>query len=511
MSSSQICILISIVAYLAVLLYLGFRCSKASNSAEEFYLGGRKLGPFVTAMSAEASDMSSWLLMGLPGLAYTSGLCDVGWTAIGIGLGTYFNWLIVAKRLRHYTVVAGDSVTVPDFFENRFRDKSHLLMGISALAIVVFFVPYTASGFAACGKLFSSLFGMNYIAAMLVSAAVIVIYTAMGGFLAASITDFLQSIVMTVALIIVLVFGFSMAGGVSNTVDYVSTLEGYLSFVNTHDAATNTAVSYGGFLPIFSTACWGLGYFGMPHILLRFMGIGDPKKLKTSRRVATVWVFISMFIAVLIGVVGLTMVHEGSIEAAADPERILIMIATKLSTFGIIPALLAGVVMAGILACTMSTCDSQLLAASSSVSENILKGVFGMKISTKTSMIIARVTLVIISLIGAFMARDPDSSVFQIVSFAWAGFGGAFGAVVLCALFWRRANRWGALAGMIGGGVMVFVWKFAVKPLGGAFSIYELLPAFLTSLILIVVVSLLTPAPSKEITDEFDKVKAIKD
>ncbi len=511
MSSSQICILISIIAYLAVLLYLGFRCSKASNSAEEFYLGGRKLGPFVTAMSAEASDMSSWLLMGLPGLAYTSGLCDVGWTAIGIGLGTYFNWLIVAKRLRHYTVVAGDSVTVPDFFENRFRDKSHLLMGISALAIVVFFVPYTASGFAACGKLFSSLFGMNYIAAMLVSAAVIVIYTAMGGFLAASITDFLQSIVMTVALVIVLVFGFSMAGGINNTIDYVSTLEGYLSFVNTHDAATNTAVSYGGFLPIFSTACWGLGYFGMPHILLRFMGIGDPNKLKTSRRVATVWVFISMFIAVLIGVVGLTMVHEGSIEAAADPERILIMIATKLSTFGIIPALLAGIVMAGILACTMSTCDSQLLAASSSVSENILKGVFGMKISTKTSMIIARVTLVIISLIGAFMARDPDSSVFQIVSFAWAGFGGAFGAVVLCALFWRRANRWGALAGMIGGGVMVFVWKFAIKPLGGVFGIYELLPAFLISLILIVVVSLLTPAPSKEITDEFDKVKAIKD
>ncbi len=511
MSSSQICILISIIAYLAVLLYLGFRCSKASNSAEEFYLGGRKLGPFVTAMSAEASDMSSWLLMGLPGLAYTSGLCDVGWTAIGIGLGTYFNWLIVAKRLRHYTVVAGDSVTVPDFFENRFRDKSHLLMGISALAIVVFFVPYTASGFAACGKLFSSLFGMNYIAAMLVSAAVIVIYTAMGGFLAASITDFLQSIVMTVALVIVLVFGFSMAGGINNTIDYVSTLEGYLSFVNTHDAATNTAVSYGGFLPIFSTACWGLGYFGMPHILLRFMGIGDPNKLKTSRRVATVWVFISMFIAVLIGVVGLTMVHEGSIEAAADPERILIMIATKLSTFGIIPALLAGIVMAGILACTMSTCDSQLLAASSSVSENILKGVFGMKISTKASMIIARVTLVIISLIGAFMARDPDSSVFQIVSFAWAGFGGAFGAVVLCALFWRRANRWGALAGMIGGGVMVFVWKFAIKPLGGVFGIYELLPAFLISLILIVVVSLLTPAPSKEITDEFDKVKAIKD
>jgi sodium/proline symporter len=511
MTSAQICILIAIIAYLAMLLYLGFRCSKASNSTSEFYLGGRQLGPYVTAMSAEASDMSSWLLMGLPGLAYTSGLCDVGWTAIGIGIGTYLNWLIVAKRLRHYTAVAGDSVTVPDFFENRFRDKSHLLLGISALAIVVFFVPYTASGFAACGKLFSSLFGMNYMAAMLISAAVIVIYTAMGGFLAASLTDFVQSIVMTIALIIVLIFGFTMAGGVSNTFDYAATLQGYLSMVNTHDAATNTAVSYGGFLTIFSTACWGLGYFGMPHILLRFMGISDPKKLKVSRRVATVWVFISMFIAVLIGVVGLTMVHEGAIEAVSDSERILIMIATKLSSFGIIPALLAGVVMAGILACTMSTCDSQLLAASSSVSENILKGVFGMKISDKTSMIIARITLVGISVIGAFMARDPDSSVFQIVSFAWAGFGGAFGAVVLCALFWRRANRWGALAGMIGGGVMVFVWKFAIKPLGGVFGIYELLPAFLFSLILIVVVSLLTPAPSKEITDEFDKVKAIKD
>ena len=511
MTSSQICIIIAIVAYLGVLLYLGFRCSKASNSTGEFYLGGRKLGPFVTAMSAEASDMSSWLLMGLPGLAYTSGLCDVGWTAIGIGLGTYFNWLIVAKRLRHYTAVAGDSVTVPEFFENRFRDKNHLLMGISALAIVVFFVPYTASGFAACGKLFSSLFGVNYMAAMIVSAAVIVAYTAMGGFLAASITDFLQSIVMTVALIIVLIFGFSMAGGLSSSFDYVSTLQGYLSFTHMHDPATNTAVSYGGFLPILSTACWGLGYFGMPHILLRFMGISDPNKLKISRRVATVWVFIAMFIAVLIGVAGLTMVHVGAIDAAADPERILIMIATKLSTFGIIPALLAGVVMAGILACTMSTCDSQLLAASSSVSENVLKGVFGLKISNKTSMVIARVTLIVISVIGVFMARDPDSSVFQIVSFAWAGFGGAFGAVVLCALFWRRANRWGALAGMIGGGVMVFVWKFAVKPLGGMWNLYELLPAFLVSLILIVVVSLLTPAPGKEITDEFDQVKAIKD
>ena len=332
MNSSTICIVIAIVAYLAVLLWLGFRYSKSNESTGDFYLGGRKMGPLVTAMSAEASDMSSWLLMGLPGLAYLTGVCDPGWTAIGLGIGTYLNWLIVAKRLRHYTVIAGDSVTIPDFFENRFRDKTHLLLGISALIIVVFFVPYTASGFAACGKLFSSLFGWDYTVSMLVSAAVIILYTAMGGFKAASTTDFIQSIVMTIALIVVVIFGITQVGGISATFDYAASLEGYLSLTQMHDAATGSAVSYGGFLPILSTACWGLGYFGMPHILLRFMAIDDPKKLKLSRRVATVWVFIAMFVAIIIGIVGLSMVHTGVISAADDSERILIIIANKLST-----------------------------------------------------------------------------------------------------------------------------------------------------------------------------------
>ena len=511
MTYSTVCIIIAIVAYLAVMLYLGFRCAKASHSAGEFYLGGRQLGPYVTAMSAEASDMSSWLLLGIPGLAYISGICDAFWTAVGLAIGTYLNWLIVAKRLRHYTEVSRNSVTVPDFFENRFRDGSHLLMGISAAVIVIFFVPYTASGFAACGKLFSSLFGVNYMAAMIVSAAVIIAYTAMGGFLAASVTDFVQSIVMTAALIFILIFGISLSGGIGEVQQAAFSLPGYISLTHTYDAATGTASSYGGVLNTISTLAWGLGYFGMPHTLLRFMGIQDPKKLKVSRRVGSIWVTIAMGIAIFIGVLGMAMVRNGAISAVDDSERILIAMATKLSSFGIIPALLAGVVMAGILACTMSTCDSQLLAASSSVSENILKGVFGLKISDKTGMRFARLTLLVISVIGVILARDPNSSVFQIVSFAWAGFGGAFGAVVLCALFWRRANRWGALAGMVGGGAMVFIWKFAVRPLGGAWDIYELLPAFLVSLILIVVVSLVTPAPSKEITDEFDKVKAIRD
>jgi sodium/proline symporter len=510
LNSSSICIVIAIVAYLAMMLYLGFRYSRASRSAGEFYLGGRQLGPYVTAMSAEASDMSSWLLMGLPGVAYASGICDAFWTAVGLAIGTYLNWRLVAQRLRHYTAVAGDSVTVPDFFENRFRDKSHVLMGLSALIIVVFFIPYTASGFAACGKLFSSLFGVDYMVAMVVSALVIILYTTMGGFLAASTTDFIQSIVMTSALIVVLIFGISQAGGVGSVLDYTGSLPGYLSLLETFDASTNQAVSYGP-ITILSTLAWGLGYFGMPHILLRFMGIQDPNKLKVSRRVASTWVTISMGLAIVIGMLGLSMVHSGAIAPLDDSERVIIAIATKLASYGILPALLAGVVMAGILACTMSTCDSQMLAASSSVSENILQGVFGLKISEKMRMVFARLTLVLIAVIGIVMARDPNSSVFGIVSFAWAGFGGAFGAVVLCALFWRRANRWGALAGMLGGGGMVFLWKFAVRPLGGIWNIYELLPAFLTSLALVIVVSLLTPAPSQEICEEFDKVKSMQD
>lgn len=506
-TQTNICIMITIVLYLAFMLYLGFRyADSSSQSVGDFYLGGRKLGPLVTAMSAEASDMSSWLLMGLPGLAYTTGICDVTWTAIGIGIGTYLNWLIVAKRLRTYTEHIG-AETVPDFFELRFRDKSHLLLGISAVVIVIFFIPYTASGFSACGKLFSALFGFDYTIAMIVSAAVIVGYTATGGFMAASTTDLVQSIVMTLALICIVCFGISEAGGVGAIGDFASSMDGYLSMTHMYDAATNSAVSYGGFLPTFCTAAWGLGYFGMPHIILRFMAIEKPEKIKLSRRIATVWVFVSMAIAIFIGIIGLTMVHTNVIPPLEDPERIIIIIAQFMADFGIVPALLAGLVMSGILACTMSTCDSQLLAASSSISENIIHGVFNLKLSHKTTMLIARLTLVVISVIAIFFAMNPESSVFQIVSFAWAGFGGAFGPVILGALFWKRCNRWGALAGMVGGGAMVFIWKFLIRPLGGLFNIYELLPAFIFALILMVIVSLLTPAPDQEMMDEFDAVR----
>ena len=296
MTGSTLGIFIVIVAYILAMVGIGIWFSKKNNDVNDFYLGGRKLGPLVTAMSAEASDMSSWLLMGLPGLAYLSGLADPGWTAIGLAVGTYFNWLIVAKRLRRYTAAAGNAITIPDFFSNRYRDKSHTLLAISALIIVIFFIPYTASGFAACGKLFSSLFGIPYIPAMLISAVVIVGYTALGGFLAASTTDFIQSIVMTLALVIVVCFGIQTVGGVDVVMDNASQLAGYLSMTNVHDAVSGTSGSY-GVISIVSTFAWGLGYFGMPHVLLRFMAIEDENKLSLSRRVATVWVTVSMAVA----------------------------------------------------------------------------------------------------------------------------------------------------------------------------------------------------------------------
>lgn len=507
MTTSQIGILISIIVYMGAMLVIGFYFSKKSNTTHDFYLGGRKLGPFVTAMSAEASDMSSYLLMGLPGLAYLTGVCDTFWTIVGLALGTYVNWLIVAKRLRKYTVICNNSITIPDFFANRYRDKK-VLKCISAMIIIIFFVPYTASGFAACGKLFNSLFGINYMTAMIISAIVIIAYTSLGGFLAASTTDFIQSIIMTVALAIVVFYGIDSVGGMDQVIANAKDLPGYFSFNSSYNAATNSANQY-GIITIISTLAWGLGYFGMPHILLRFMAIDDPENVKLSRRIASTWVVISMAAAILIGIIGFSMSTEGILGAygSFDSETIIVQISTVISKHGFIFAIVAGIILAGILASTMSTSDSQLLAASSSVTENMLDGVFGIKLSEKKKVIVARATVIVISIIAIFLASNPKSNVFQIVSFAWAGFGATFGPVMLFALFWKRSNKYGAIAGMLSGGIMIFLWKYVVRPLGGALDIYELLPAFIVACIFIVVVSLLTPAPEKEIVEEFESVK----
>ena len=511
MDVTQILMLITILVYLAAMVGIGAVLAKQNQTTDDFYLGGRTLGPLVTAMSAEASDMSSWLLMGLPGVAYLSGTADAAWTAIGLAIGTYVNWLVVAKRLRNYTHVCGNSTTLPLFFSNRYRDNKRILSVIAALLIIIFFVPYTASGFAACGKLFANLFGMDYLPAMLISAIVIVAYTTLGGFLAASTTDFVQSIVMTIALVLVVCFGVSMSGDVSTVLANARELPGFLSLTATYDSAAGAASDYGT-ISIVSTLAWGLGYFGMPHVLLRFMATEHENNIAMSRRIATVWVVISMAVAIFIGVVGYSLSKNGvmaELKGSAS-ETIIIQVATLLSQHGFLAIIGAGITLAGILACTMSTADSQLLAASSAVSENLLKGMFGVNLTEKRTIHVARATVLFIAVIAVFLAGNPDSSVFGIVSFAWAGFGAVFGPVVLAALFWKRSNRNGALAGMIAGGVMVFVWKYCVRPLGGVWNVYELLPAFIVAMVVLIAVSLATGEPSKEIQEEFEEVRAGK-
>jgi sodium/proline symporter len=490
---TQIVLSIVIVLYLAMMILIGVVFSKGNDDAGDFYLGGRKLGPFVAAMSAEASDMSSWLLLGIPGLAYLSGMADATWTIIGLAIGTYLNWLFVATRLRKRTEELG-AITIPEYFASRYNDKKKVITLISAVIIVVFFIPYVASGFAACGKLFNTLFGIDYTFAMIASAIIIALYCSLGGFKAVCMTDLVQSIAMTLSLVIVIFFGVSSAGGWANVIANAKSLPGYFSVTELYDPVSKTSSPYGA-LTACSMLAWGLGYFGMPHILVRFMAIQDEKKIALSRRVATVWVVIAMFVALTIGVIGLAMSANGSIpvlEGSGNAERVIIYITNLMSTHGIFAAIIAGVILSGILAATMSTADSQLLASASAISSDLIQAVGKKKLDDENQVKVAKITVVVISVIAIFIARDPNSSVFQIVSFAWAGFGAAFGPVVLLSLFWKKSNLKGALAGMITGGAFVFIWKYGIAKLGGGFAIYELLPAFLIALVVNVVVSLLT-------------------
>ena len=366
---ASIGILIAIIVYLVMMVYVGFYFSKGEgkeDSTDLFYLGGRQLGPFVTAMSAEASDMSSWLLMGLPGVAYLSGIADAGWTAIGLGIGTYLNWLIVAQRLRRYSVVC-NAITIPDFFSRRFHDQKNILMCIAAITILIFFIPYTASGFKAVGTLFNSLFGVNYHMAMLFGAAIIIIYTVMGGFMAVSTTDLIQSVVMSIALVIIVFFGISKAGGWDAVMDNAKSLAGYLSMTQAHNMADNTSSPY-SLLTIFSTVAWGLGYFGMPHIIIRFMSIKSQKDLKKSAKIGITWTLLIVFFATLIGVIG--RLFLGFDESINENSLVFIQIVRK-----IFPGVISGILLSAVLAASMSTADSQLLAASSAFSSDVYKPV----------------------------------------------------------------------------------------------------------------------------------------
>lgn len=374
--------------------------------------------------------------------------------------------------------------------------------------ILIFFIPYTASGFKAVGTLFNSLFGFDYHVSMIAGAAIIIGYTVLGGFLAVSTTDLIQSVVMSIALIIIVFFGIHVAGGWDAVISNAQSLAGYLSMTSMHNMADHTSSPY-SLLTICSTLAWGLGYFGMPHILLRFMAIEDENKLTLSRRIASVWVVISMFVAILIGIIGDSASVAGSVpmlSTSSQSETIIIQLSGLLGQNGFLLSIIAGIVLAGILASTMSTADSQLLTAASGISQNLLQDFLKIKMDTKTSMRAARLTVIGIALVAVVLAWNPDSSVFTIVSFAWAGFGASFGPVMLFALFWKRSNLPGAIAGMVVGNVMVFVWKYGIKPMGGIWGIYELLPAFLVACAAIIIVSLATAAPSKEICDKFDSI-----
>ncbi len=522
MDGNTLQILIAMVLYMASVIGIGVIYAKRANkNSEEYFLGGRSLGPWVTAMSAEASDMSGWLLMGLPGVAYWCGLADAFWTAFGLAVGTYLNWLIVSKRLRRYSVRANNSITLPEFFSNRFREEKKTIMFISAAFILIFFTVYAASCFVTCGKLFSTLFGAPYISMMIVGAIFVLVYTLLGGFLAESASDFMQAIVMIVALTVIVVLGTAQAGGLSAVMENAKQVPGFLEFFGLATPVLNEngqqiveagkplfgeAADY-GFLTVCSMMAWGLGYFGMPQVLLRFMAIRKEEELNRSRRIAMVWVVISLGVAVFIGIVG-RQLYPAAHLTKSSAENIFITLATSS-----LPPILAGFVMAGILAATISSSDSYLLIAASAFAKNIYQGICKKDATDKQVMVVSRVTLLILALIGMVIAMDENSVIFQIVSFAWAGFGATFGPLMLFSLFWKRINKAGAIAGMVSGAGMVFLWKLVISKLGGVFAIYELLPAFIFSSICIVAVSLLTEAPSKEIEEDFEAVRtgAVKD
>jgi sodium/proline symporter len=467
-------------------------------------------------MSAEASDMSGWLLMGVPGLAYFTGLGEAFWTTLGLFIGTWVNWAIVAKRLRTDSTIAGNAITLPDFFSKRFHDKRRILTAIAALIIIVFFAIYTSSQFVAFGKLFGYIFGAeDYFTAMVILGAVLVtLYTLLGGFLAESMTDLIQGFLMIGALFLVLIFGFARTGGPARMAENLSGFPRFLDIFGIATPETADGVQrladgvplFGpggnyGFLAVISTLAWGLGYFGMPQVLLRFMAINKTANIRKSRNIAVIWCFLSMCAAVIIGLIGRALL-PGLLTTSGESETVFIQLSTRF-----FPPLIAGIVVSGILAASMSSSDSYMLIASSAVSNDIVKGIIKKDADETLVMWIARIAMLAVTVFGVVLALSGNESIFRIVSYAWAGLGASFGPLVLFSLFWKRTTFPAALAGMVSGGAMVIIWKQGIAKFGGVFAIYELLPAFVISCLVILVVSLLTEKPSAEIEKEFEAAK----
>lgn len=481
---------IIIALYLLFMLAIGFYYYKRNENLSDYILGGRKLNKWVTALSSEASDMSGWLLLGLPGYAYLAGM-EAIWIALGLGIGTYLNWKFVAKRLRKYSTEAGDALTIPVYFENRFRDKSKLLRTISALFILIFFLFYTSSGFVAGGKLFSTVFGGEYVTALTIGVLAIIFYTFMGGFMAVCWTDFFQALLMILAITLVPLTAMNGLGGISSTTDIIRTIDP--SLLSPLTGSDGTMISL---MAIVSLMAWGFGYFGQPHILVRFMAINNPEEIKQSRAIAMSWVTISLIFAVFIGLVGRVFVPE--FLAGATSETVFIVMVNSL-----FHPVVAGVMLAAILAAIMSTADSQLLVASSAFTD-IYTLLFKSDASQRQLVWMGRFTVIGISLLAYYFALDPESSVLELVAYAWAGFGAAFGPAIIFSLFSKKMTRNAALAGILIGGITVIVWK---QLSGGIFDLYEIVPGFVLSSIAILLVTRFDEEPEQEIKDEFEKVQ----
>ncbi|MCL6268437.1 sodium/proline symporter PutP [Sansalvadorimonas sp. 2012CJ34-2] len=478
------------IVYLAMMLFIGYWAWKRTGNSEDYFLGGRSLGPWPAALSAGASDMSGWLLLGLPGYAFAAGF-EAFWLAAGLLIGTWMNWLLMAKRLRVYSEVAGNSLTLPEFFTNRFRDSSKLLQIVSAFFILLFFLFYTSSGLVAGGKLFETVFGLDYSLAVTIGTVCIISYTLFGGFLAVSWTDLVLGLLMAAALIFVPVIAMQSSTSDLSLVQRLAEINP--EFLNIWTNSDGEALSW---ITIASLAAWGLGYFGQPHILARFAGIRSFRDVPTARRIAVAWTGLSMFGAVLVGLVGLVyLTDQGS--SIADGETIFMVLVNAM-----FHPVVAGVLLAAILAAIMSTADSQLLVSSSALAEDFYKDILRPDASSKEVMMVGRLSVVAIAVVALLLAMNPDSSVLGLVSYAWAGFGAAFGPALLISMFWKRMNRNGALAGIIVGGITVVLWK---QFSGGIFDLYEIVPGTILAAISIVIISLITEEPSEEVTSEFDK------
>lgn len=508
-------VLIAFAVYLLIMIVIGIIYMKRTNNSEDYFLGGRGLGGWVAALSAQASDMSGWLLMGLPGAIYAMGTGQA-WIAIGLFLGTVFNWVCISSRLRRYTIKANNSLTLPAYFENRFRDNKKILLLISSIVIVIFFLVYTASALAAGGKLFNSVFGLDYHIALAIGAGVILLYTFMGGFMAVCVTDFVQGTLMLVGLMIVPIAAFFILGGgdgVAQVINESGVVGGASSYLNLF---TNGERPY-TFVEIFSQLAWGLGYCGMPHILTRFMAIKNQKELRKSRVIAIIWVMISLGCACMLGIVGRAFLFPTILgtEGTASTENVFIEMIIKMFTETYNLPFIGGLFLCGILAAIMSTADSQLLVTASAVSKDLYKDVLRPETDEKKVLAVSRWTVAIVAILAFIIAWNPDNSIMGLVSNAWAGLGAAFGPIVLMSLFWRRANLTGAVAGIISGGLTVIIWDYIPlaggQTLGVATGLYSLAVGFVVSCLCIVIFSLATKAPAQEILDEFDSVKNWKE